>query len=361
MPHNKDISTIRLWNQQIAQTTLQSPTAIVSWLGAIQGQDFTGAKWSIGARLGNVKDSDIDDALITKQLVRTWLMRGTLHVVAAKDVEWIRSLVASRIIRGNARRYKELELDDNTLFRSNDIIAKALLEHKLLSRPELLTIVEKNGISTKGQRAAYMLQRASYDGLVCQTNTVRNKPNFVLMDRSWGKGMERSEAVVELAKRYFMSRGPATIQDFVWWSGLTVSDAKAGLEANRSFLTSESIGEQTYWMSSEQTFGKNIRNSVFFLPGFDEFLLGYKDRGASIQPKYSNNWCPGNNGMFFPFLVMEGQVKATWKRIIKKDKVAIEVKPFELQPKLSDNQALSLAIEQYYKFIDLQPTDISFV
>lgn len=356
-----DTSLTRLRNQQISQSSMQSPEAVVSWLGAIQGQDFTGAKWSIGLRLGSVKDTDIDDAFITRKIVRTWLMRGTLHIVSAADLEWIRSLVAPRIIKGNARRYKELELDDATMFRSNDIIAKALLEKKLLSRPELLAILEKQGISTAGQRAPYMLQRASYDGLVCQTNAVRNQPNYVLIDNAWRRNMDRNDAVAELTKRYFVSRGPATIQDFVWWSGLTVSDLKAGLEANRSFLTSEKIGDQTYWMSAKPISGKTTRSSVYLLPGFDEFLLGYKDRSASIQQKFSNNWCPGNNGMFFPFLVIDGQVKATWKRTVKKDKVVIEVKPFELQPELRVNQALSLAIEQYCRYIDLQLADVTFV
>jgi len=350
-----DISGLRLYNQKIAQPSFKKSEEVLSWLGAIQGQDYAGAKWSIGLRLVNAKETDVEDAFSRKQILRTWLMRGTLHMVSSKDLEWMRKLFAPKIIKGNARRYKELELDEPTLFKTNDIIVKVLQEKTRLNRKELLATIEENGISTQGQRAAYMLQRASYDGFICQTNTIRNVANFILIDKSFTDGMtlDRSEAIAELTKRYFKSRGPATIQDFVWWSGLTVAETKAGLEANKSLFCQEMIDGQTYWFPVENQSLKIARNLIRFLPGFDEFLLGYKDRSASLHPKFNNNWCPGNNGMFFPFIVMNGEVVGTWKRGFKKNVVVIEMNSFNPQKKLDENPVILDAANKFCKFIDL--------
>ena len=350
-----DISGLRLYNQKIIQPSFKKSEEVLSWLGAIQGQDYAGAKWSIGLRLVNAKETDVEDAFNRKQILRTWLMRGTLHMVSSKDLEWMRKLFAPKIIKGNARRYKELELDEPTLFKTNDIIIKALQEKTRLNRKELLAKIEESGISTQGQRAAYMLQRASYDGLICQTNTIRNVANFILIDKSFTDGMtlDRSEAIAELTKRYFKSRGPATIQDFVWWSGLTVAETKAGLEANKSLFCHEMIDGHSYWSPVENLPLKIARNLIHFLPGFDEFLLGYKDRSASLDPKFSNNWCPGNNGMFFPFIVMNGEVVGTWKRGFKKNVVVIEINSFNPQKKLDENPAILDAANKFCKFIDL--------
>jgi hypothetical protein len=324
-------------------------------MGAIQGQDYTGAKWSIGLRMVKTTDAEIENALTNKEILRTWLMRGTLHMVAAKDIRWMLPLFASRIIPGNARRYKELELDEQTLLKSNEIITKTLLKQKQLNRKELLSSLEQNKISTKGQRAAYMLQRACYDGLICQTNTVKNTPNYILLDeiKSNAKKMTREEAVVELTRRYFLSRGPATLQDFAWWSGLTVSDARAGLLNNKPLLTEETIEGRAYWFSSQNSGLSNLKSAVRLLPGFDEFLLGYKDRLASLDPIYNTRWCPGNNGMFFPFVVVNGRVEGIWKRTLKKDTVLLELSSFDSKA-VVNNKALTAATRRYCDFMQMK-------
>ncbi|HEY4785698.1 MAG TPA: winged helix DNA-binding domain-containing protein [Bacteroidales bacterium] len=349
-----NIPALRLFNQQIAMPRFEKPDEILAWLGAIQGQDYQGAKWSVGLRLTKATDVDIENAFTGRKILRTWLMRGTLHMVAANDINWIRTLVAPKIITGNTRRYRELELDAETLVKSNDLLVKALQSKKQLNRKELLAFLEKNGMSTKGQRAAYMLQRASYDGLICQLNTVKNQPVYVLMDElpEGKKITDRNEAVVELTKRYFTSRGPATIQDFVWWSGLTVADTKFGLEANRSFLVEEKIGEQTYWLSAAKNSKTGNGNGVFLLPGFDEFLLGYKDRIASLQPQFSTKWCPGNNGMFYPFVVADGLVTGIWKREITKNSMVVRIEPFYKSVQLQNGMLAALA-KNYSDFMGL--------
>jgi hypothetical protein len=238
----------RLHNQQLLDAMFKEPDQLVSWLGAVQAQDYPGAKWSLGLRLPESTDLLIEKSIRKKEIVRTWLMRGTLHFVAASDVRWMLSLLAPRITARNARRYRELGLDESTLARSNEILDGALQDREELSRTELLKILNKNGISTLGQRAAYILQRASLDGLICQNVTTHHNPTYQSLDFvPESKAMKPKDALRELAKRYFTTRGPAKLQDFVWWSGLRIADARTGLEGIMSNLVPETIDSQTYW------------------------------------------------------------------------------------------------------------------
>jgi hypothetical protein len=256
-------------------------------------------------------------------------MRGTLHFISAEDIRWMLELVAPRIIANNERRYKQLGLDEPTLARSNDVMVEALKGGKQLTRKELLSILRQKGISTEGHRASHMLQRASLDGLICQGVMQRNDPTYTLIDRAIPKGriMERDEALAELAKRYFTSRGPATLPDYIWWSGLTVADSKAGLEAIESQLIKETINGQIYWRTSSRPAGQETSPTVYLLPGFDEYLLSYKDRSASIDVERIKKLTP-TNGMLNPTIVIGGWVVGTWNRAFRNREVAITAKPF---------------------------------
>jgi len=298
-------------------------------------------------------DADIEQAIDDKTFVRTWAMRGTLHFVTASDIHWLLALLAPRIIAGNARRYRELELDERTLARSNAVLARALQGGKQLNRTELLAILERNGISTQGQRAAYMLQRASLDGLICQGGVRRNIPIFMSLAESLPKAktMERDEAVAELAKRYFTSRSPATLQDFVWWSGLSAADARAGLEAIQSQLIQETIDGQIYWLSHSLLTGRASSSAVYLLPGFDEYLLSYKDRSASLDVLHMKKLPPAN-GMLPSTIVIAGRVVGTWKRTFNKGAVVIASNPFTPLT-TAQGRAFAAAARRYGEFLGM--------
>lgn len=346
-----NIALQRLHSHQLERPRLGTPGEVVAWLGAVQAQDYAGAKWSIGLRLPESTDAGIEGAIANNTLVRTWAIRGTLHFVAAVDLRWLLALVAPRIIARNARRYSELDLDERTLSRSNAVLARALRGGKQLDRSELLDALEHSGISTRGQRAAYMLQRASLDGLICQGVMRRNKPTFVLVDE-WlpeTRAMEPGEAAAELARRYFTSRGPATLQDFVWWSGLPTADARTGLEEIKAHLNQETIEGKTYWHSRPAP--EDGSSAVYLLPGFDEYLLGYRDRGASLDPARAKALNAGG-GMLSPTVVAGGRVVGTWRRTFEKSTVVIRVSPFA---PLSETRkhALNAAADRYGRFVGM--------
>ena len=345
-----NIAIRRLQNQQLDHHLFKKPEELVAWFGGVQSQDYPGAKWAVGGRLKNCTNSDIEQSIADRKIVRTWAMRGTLHFVSASDINWILSLLAPRIIAKNIRRYKELELDEETLKRSNKILENALQDGKHLTRRELIAILKENGISTEGQRASYMLQRASLDGLICQGGMQsNNNPIFISMDElPKTKTLDCNKSLAELAKRYFKSHGPATLQDFVWWSGLLLNDAKAGLEDVESQLLSKTIEDKSYWLSGSKE-GAPHSQMFHLLPSFDEYIVGYKDRSALLEKMNSKNTRIEN--IMYPTIAMNGQIMGTWKRRFQKNEVIIELKPY-IELKMIENNALDEAAYQFAKFLE---------
>lgn len=349
-----DIAHARLINQGIVPGHLTTPSAVVAWLGVMQGQDYAGAKWALGLRLPGSTDAMIEAAFHAKAIVRTWAVRGTLHLVAATDLRWLLALLAPRVIARNARRYRELGLEEATLRRSNDVLAAALQDGQPLDRPALLALLEQAGIATTGQRGVYMLQRASLDGLICQGVAVRNVPTFMALDESiaQGKTLTREEALAELAERYFTSHGPATLKDFIGWSGLTAGEARAGLAASSAQLQQITMNEQAYWLAQEPPTPSQPPQPLYLLPGFDEYLLGYADRSAVLDPQYANHIVPGGNGIFYPTIVSNGQIVGTWQRTFKKGTVVITPQPFTtLQP--DEFEAFTSVAQRFGAYLEM--------
>ncbi len=348
------VADLRLRNQRIAQSTFGKPEQVVAWLGGLQGQDYAGAKWSIGLRLPGSTDATIEQAIAQRTLVRTWPMRGTLHVVAAADIHWMLALTAPRNLAASARRQQQLGLDDAVLGRCKALFAKALQGDKQLARDALYRLLERAGISVAGQRGYHILWRLALDGLICFGPMQGKQQTFALLD-DWvpktGK-LARDEALAELAKRYFTSRGPATFQDYLWWSGLAAADARAGLEMVKPQLASASIRGQDYWLPQSLPHAQGKARAAHALPGFDEYLLGYKNRGAVLDAAHAGKVCPGGNGMFASTMLIQGRIVGTWRRTLKKNAVAIVASPFSA---LNKTQAALFAdaARRYADFLGL--------
>jgi hypothetical protein len=352
----RDIAQYRLYQQQIARTRFKTPGQVVSWLGALQAQDYAAAKWAIGLRLPDATDADIEQAIAAKTIIRTWPMRGTLHFVAPEDVRWLLALLTPRIIAQTAGRYRQLELDNAVFARSKEVFARALQGGKQLTRDEMQQLLEQANISTSGQRGYHILGRSAQDGLICFGAPRGKQQTFTLLDE-WAppaKQLERDEALAELTRRYFTGHGPATIPDFVWWSGLTVTDARAGLELVKAQLSQETVNGQTYWMSPDGPLGADDGSAIYLLPSFDEYLLGYKDRTTVLEAVHAQKVTPGSNGIFYPIIVIEGRVAGTWKRTFKKDTVVIEKKPFTPLSQ-AQSQAITIAARRYGRYTGMSP------
>jgi len=345
-----NIPALRLHNQLIAQQRFAQPEQVVAWLGGMQGQDYPGAKWSIALRLPDATDADVVRAFDTGKIVRTWPMRGTLHVVAAQDVRWMLMLTSPRNIAGSASRRQNLELDDKTLARCREVFTKVLQGGKQLSRDEMYAALAQAKISTEGQRGYHILWSCALHGLICFAATNDKDQNFALIDE-WiapAQAKTREEALAELASRYFISRGPATLQDFIWWSGLNAAEARLGLDAIKSKLVQETVGKLNYWMAADISMPQETP-SAFALPGFDEYLLGYKDRSTVLDAVHAEQVCPGGNGMFASTIVIDGRVVGTWKRVFKKAGIEITAMPFTNMSK-SEQKRFTDAVQRYGAF-----------
>jgi hypothetical protein len=328
---NTDIACRRLVNQRIHGERFEKPEEVVRWLGAIQAQDYLQSLWAIGLRLQSATVADIEQAILDGKIVRTWPMRGTLHFVPPEDARWRLKLSASRMLARDGRRLEQLGLDEEVMERCKELFYDALRGNKRLPRPAMMQLLEEAGISTENQRGYHILWYVSQSGLICLGPMQDKQQTFVLLDE-WvpdSRGLSREESLGELARRYLASHGPATVHDLAWWAGLTVTEARSGLEAAMPGLVSEKIDGKEYWMTSDAP--NHIaydKSSVHLLPGFDEYLLGYRDRGAVLAVEDASKVVPGKNGVFLPTIVVGGRVVGTWKRRLKKNSIDLTLSPF---------------------------------
>jgi len=349
-----DIARQRLVNQRIDGERFEKPEEVVRWLGAIQAQDYSQALWAIGLRLRSATLADVEQAISDGRIVRTWPMRGTLHFVPPEDARWMLKLSASRILARDGRRLGQLGLDKGIMERCKELFYDALRGNRRLSRPEMMQLLEGAGISTQGQRGYHILWYVSQAGLICPGPMQEKQQTFALLDE-WvphSRELPREDSLAELAMRYFASHGPATVHDFAWWAGLTVAEARSGLHATMPELISERLNGREYWMTidaPDHTACDEAR--VHLLPGFDEYLLGYRDRTAVLPQEDAPKVVPGKNGVFLPTIVVGGRVVGTWRRRLKRNSIDVTLSPFTGQVD-SEERAIEAA-RSYSAFVGL--------
>ncbi|MEO6284554.1 MAG: winged helix DNA-binding domain-containing protein [Dyadobacter sp.] len=351
-----DIPLLRLQSQLISDSRFKTAAQVVSWLVAVQAQDYSGAKWSLGLRLPGFKESDVDKAIASKAIIRTWPMRGTLHFVASEDARWMLRLLTPRIISGSAGRNRQLELDEQVFNKSMDLLLKAMEGGKQLMRNEVYQLLENNGITTTGQRGIHIINHLAQNQVLCHGVHHEKQPTYTLFEEwvPFSKNLEGKEALAELALRYFNGHGPATVKDFEWWSGLKLSDAREGLKLASFQLQHFEIDGKTYWSSMEAN-DEVKPNLVYLLPGFDEYMLGYTDRSLILAAAHSSRIVPGNNGMFMPTIVVNGRVEGIWKRILKKETVEIQILAFG-KLSLSKKKTIETEAKKFGKYLSRNVT-----
>jgi hypothetical protein len=351
---NFDITRLRLHNQRLSTTTFTNPADVVGWLGAVQSQDYPGAKWALGQRIRNATDAAIERAFNEGAILRTHVMRPTWHFVKPEYIRWMLALTAPRVNALSATYYRKLELDAATFKRSNALLTKALQGGKQLTRAELTSLLQKNGIATDDLlRFTYLIVRAELDGIVYSGARRGKQFTYALPDERapHARTLERDEALAELAKRYFVSHGPATLKDFVWWSGLTMADARKGLDSIRSQLTSDAENGQTYWFADPIP-TRAPSPTVHLLPDYDEYTVGYTDRSAIFDLAHTNKLDSRGSELAQYTIVLDGHIAGTWKRILKKNDVVIELVRFRTLTEAED-RAIIDAAQRYGKFLGL--------
>jgi hypothetical protein len=350
-----NIAHQRLQNQHLIKPALKDPAKVVEILGAVQSQDFAGAKWALSMRLKeNTTDETIEQAFSEGKILRTHVLRPTWHFLAPADIRWILELTAPRVHAMNAYYYRQLELDKAVFQKSNKVIVKALEGNNHLTRVELGSALKKAGVIANNLRLTYLMMYPELEGIICSGPRRGKQFTYALLDERAPSvtALKRDEALAKLIERYFTTRGPATLHDFTWWSGLTLADAKRGIEMVESGFTQVSIEGKNYWHAKSMTRAKASPPLAHLLPNYDEYFIGFKDRNAMGEVIRRSNTPVSNSAFLAHLITIDGQLVGGWKRTLEKNKVTINLTPVVKLSKI-ENQSIINAADRFGKFLGL--------
>ncbi len=351
------ILRLRLNNNGLSHSQFKNAADAVSHLGAVQAQDFAAAKWALGLRIKNSTDKDIEKAFNEGRILRTHVMRPTWHFVAPEDIRWMLELTAPRVKRLLMHYNRRLELDDTLFAKSNTAIVKALQSHKYLTRQELKAILANTGINSNVQRLAHIIMWAELDGLICSGPRRGKQFTYALLEERVVNARKLSweQALAKLALNYFTSHGPAQLEDFSWWSGLGVKDARDALDSIKSGLKQVKLDDKTYWLSARTKEPEQNSPSAFLLSIYDEYTIAYKDRSNISGARDIERMISRGNAST-AVIILDGRVAGSWNKALKKNTVEIRLNPFRKFNK-DEQEALESEVARYGRFVEL-PTAI---
>jgi len=319
-------------NQGVVGGRFADPAALVGWMGCTQAQDFAMAKWGVGMRIGK-SEAVIDAAFNAGAILRTHVLRPTWHFVLPADIGWLLRLSAPRIRGFCVPYHRQLALDAAILRRSRKVMSTALRDGDFLTRSEIALLLKRAKIDTSDIRMNFLMMDAELEGLICSGPRRGKQFTYALLASRVASSLDLSgdAALGELARRYFLSRGPATVNDLAWWGGMTVGDAKRGLEVVKGQLACVVVEDVEYWFGTESPATgmdspPRATSAVgLLLPAYDELTVAYKDRSAILPLEYEKASFSGLR----PAIVVNGRIVGIWRRVLSKGKVVVELKLFE--------------------------------
>jgi hypothetical protein len=349
-----DICGQRLANQHLTRQTIDKPSEVVRMLGAVQAQDYGGAKWGVAQRTRGATDAAVEKELDEGAILRTHLLRPTWHFAAAADIRWMLALTGPRVKRALSSYDPKLGIDEEIIRKSQKILSKALKGGKHLTRAELGQVMERAGIRTDGtQRLAHIVMHAEQDALICSGPRRGKQFTYGLLKERAprAKVLKGDEALAELAKRYFNTRGPATVDDFAWWSGLTKTAARRGIEAAGSEIEHETIAGRGHWFPTPV----RVRRKIPFahlLPNYDEYFIGHKDRSAIGSVLRASGWDGDVSFLGGHILTINGQIVGGWSRVQKGEKNTVKLKLL-MELRDDEHRAVAAEVRRFGDFLGL--------
>ncbi len=359
--HSPDLGRRRLGNLLLGEHPFtdrdSGPEQVTRWLGALQAQELGSGLWSLGARLPGSTITSISEAVAEGTILRTWPMRGTIHFVPAQDARWMLASTGVLALRGVRARWDYLGINENTVQQGAEVLRQALVGGRRLTRSQANEVLRDAGLNSEGQRGYHMVWYASQIGVTCIGPNEGKEQTVVLLDEWAPDQVDRDsdDALRELALRFVRSHGPVTAADFARWTGLGVRAAKVAIVANDEAVTPLDLDGTTYWTAREE---RPPVAGVVLLPGFDEFMLGYKDRSAMLSDEHKQRIVPGNNGVFRATVVIDGEVVATWKRTARASTDVVVVDEFVPLP-ARRRGAIETAFERYSAYLE-RPLTVRF-
>jgi len=346
----RDVISRRLHNQRLAGSTLHDPVQSVAWHGAVQAQEYGVAKWALGLRCDGATDAAVEIAFGDGRILRTHVMRPTWHFVTPADIRWMLTLTAPRIKAAMASYDRKLDLTPQVSARSHAIVARALEGQRFLSRTELGSLLARRGIQALGQRLGHLMMRAELDQVICSGPRRGKQFTYALLDERAPRAdvLSRDASLAELASRYFRSHGPATVRDYAWWSGLTMKEARLGLELCGPALTREVIGGLSYF-SAPGAAPSRPAEATSLLPIYDEYLIAYNDRDLFTGRHGPQPAHVAVSAGFPHSLIVDGRLAGSWGLTFHRNSIAVSIVPHRrLSP--VENRQVKLAAARFGAF-----------
>jgi hypothetical protein len=346
------IARMRLSNQRIVGSSAGTVQGLVSWMGALQAQDFEMSKWAVGLRLPGSVRSDVEAAVASGEILRTHLLRPTWHLVSAGDIRWMLDLTGPRIKAAVAPRHEQLGITGSQVAKSCKILEKSLAGGRTLGRKELIAALEKGGVAMADSRASHIFLRAEIEGVICSGAGRGRETGYALLEERAPRaaGPSREEALSRLARQYFASRGPATPEDFAWWSGLKLGDARGALAAIEGELEQAEVDSRRYWFAPPADAAASRERTVRLLPAFDEYIIAYADRSAAITIE-DRAKAVSDNGIFRPTIVVNGEAAGIWSRVPDKGGIVLKRELFK-RLGAEAMRAMAEEAERYRRFCE---------
>ncbi len=304
----------RLLNQQLAAPQFKGPAEVVSWFGAMQAQDVRSMRWAVAMRTQKPSFAAFERAFNAGTIVRAHLQRCTWQLVAAEDYHWMRAAIYEKglsVMNGwtSAMGFKFSAKEKE---RALGIIEDLLDRQHVATEEEIDTALFAGDIPREHMRYSHHLRMAELEGLVCSGPLGPKNTYMLVRDRIGESGpIDLDEALEKLTAKYFRSHGPATLEDFVWWSGLNRGDCKRGIAALGKALEAVRMGGRTYYLHEACRIRGFRSGSVLLLPSYDEYLIGYKSRDVVLHPDHAHH-AHDKKGIFRHVVALDGEIVGNW-------------------------------------------------
>ncbi len=336
---------------------------------ATQAQEFWGGRWAVAARTRGVTTvRDVDAAFDRGEIVRSWTMRGTIHLIPAEDLAWVLSITGERQRRQAAAVHRAEGIDADEVDRAEAAVRAALAGGNRLTRKELFEVLERAGVSTAKQRGYHLLVALSLRAVVCQGPVVPReggptREQYIVLAEEWIRdAVTPADPLAELFTGYIRSHGPAGARDFAWWTGLPLGVSRAAAE-RAAASSSDGAGvaapvvlvdddpEPTYIAAGPRPRALPSAPAVVALPPFEEYYLSYVDRTVPCAPEFLSAIGPSMNGIVRPILVARGEIVGVWTHSVAVGRHADDPIPELFAPGTATDAEIVAALDRYRRFI----------
>ena len=307
---------IRLLNQQLIVPQFKSPTEVVSHMGAMQAQEYRMMRWAVEMRTKKPSHKAFKEAYDSGRIIRLHLMRGTWQLVTAEDYWWMIDLCAPKAITATTgwMHSNKISIPDEELFRVRDILAQTAADKGSITKEDIIKALAEHNMQMDDHRLSYHVRMAEFSGTLCSGDLLPIKATYALSTEKVGLRLaqiDRDEALMHFTRKYFQSRQPATLEDFVWWSGLNISDCRKGIELLGNTIHVERWKGRDYYLTDDCRTRGFRKGKFLLIPSYDEYLISYKSRDVVLPPEHRHH-AHNNSGIFQPIIVYDGTICGNW-------------------------------------------------